>query len=50
MLTRRGRPFTLAVVKPVDPRRLDPGAARATYALAAFVERVLPAPPDADLA
>jgi len=50
MLNNRGQPFTPTGGKPVDARRPDPDAARATYALKAFVERVLPAQPDADLA
>lgn len=50
MLNKRGKPFTLTVGRPVDARRLDPDAARATYGLKAFVERVLPVQPDADLA
>lgn len=50
MLNKRGKPFTLTVGKPVDARRLDPDAARATYALKAFVERVLPSQPDAEVA
>lgn len=50
MLNKRGKPFGLTVGKPVDARRLDPDAAKATYALKAFVERVLPSQPDAEAA
>ena len=32
---------------PIDPARLDIDATRATFALKAFTERVLPSQPDA---
>ncbi len=50
LLNKRKKPFRLSVGKPIPPRRLDADAARATYALKAFVERVLPSQPDADFA
>ncbi len=46
---RRGR-FYLKVGKPIPPARIDIDAARATYSLKAFTERVLPSQPDADFA
>lgn len=50
LLNKRKKPFHLKVGKPVAPSRLDIDAARATYALKAFTERVLPSQPDADFA
>ena len=50
LLNKRKKPFRLSVGKPIPPGRLDIDAARATYALKAFTERVLPSQPDADFA
>ncbi len=50
LLNKRKKPFRLMVGKPIPPTRLDIDAVRATYALKAFVERVLPSQPDADFA
>lgn len=50
LLNKRGRPFQLTVGPLIPPERLDIDAARATYALKAYVERVLPAQPDAEFA
>lgn len=50
LLNKRRKPFRLMVGKPVAPERLDVDAGKATYALKAFVERVLPTQPDADFA
>lgn len=50
LLNKRKTPFHLKVGKPIPPSRLDIDAARATYALKAFTERVLPSQPDADFA
>ncbi|WP_426036199.1 GNAT family N-acetyltransferase [Brevundimonas sp. DC300-4] len=50
LLNKRKKPFRLSVGKPIPPTRLDIDAPRATYALKAFVERVLPGQPDADFA
>ena len=50
LLNKRRKPFFLKVGKPIPPSRLDIDAAKATYALKAFVERVLPGQPDADFA
>ena len=47
LLNKRKKPFRLSVGKPIPPGRLDIDAARATYALKAFTERVLPSQPDA---
>lgn len=47
LLNKRGKAFQLKVGVPIDPSRLDIDAARATYALKAFTERVLPGQPDA---
>lgn len=47
MLNKRGKAFQLKVGTPIDPARLDVDAARATYALKAFTERMLPTQPDA---
>ncbi|WP_395649606.1 GNAT family N-acetyltransferase [Brevundimonas sp.] len=50
LLNKRKTAFRLAVGKPIPPTRLDIDATRATYALKAFTERVLPTQPDADFA
>lgn len=50
LLNKRKKPFRLTVGKPIPPERLDVDAGKATYALKAFVERVLPTQPDADFA
>ncbi len=50
LLNKRRKPFFLKVGQPIPPSRLDIDAARATYALKAFTERVLPSQPDADFA
>jgi putative hemolysin len=50
LLNKKRKRFFLKVGKPIPPERLDIEAARATYALKAFTERVLPSQPDADFA
>lgn len=52
MLNKKGRPFQLKVGPVIAPSRLDVDvdAAKATYALKAYVERVLPSQPDAEFA
>ena len=50
LLNKRKKPFFLKVGKPIPPARLDIDAGKATYALKAFTERVLPSQPDADFA
>ncbi|RZJ04047.1 MAG: acyltransferase [Brevundimonas sp.] len=50
LLNKRKKPFYLKIGKPIPASRLDVDAARATYALKAFTERVLPSQPDADFA
>jgi len=50
LLNKKRKRFFLKVGKPIPPMRLDIDAARATYALKAFTERVLPSQPDADFA
>ena len=50
LLNKRKQAFRLTVGLPIPPSRLDIDAARATYALKAFVERVLPGQPDAAFA
>jgi putative hemolysin len=50
LLNKRRKPFQLKIGKPVPPSRIDIDAARATYGLKAFTERVLPSQPDADFA
>ena len=50
LLNKRRKAFHLKVGKPIPPSRLDIDAAKATYALKAFTERVLPSQPDADFA
>ena len=47
LLNKRKTTFRLSVGLPIPPSRLDIDAARATYALKAFTERVLPGQPDA---
>jgi putative hemolysin len=47
LLNKRGKAFHMIVGPPVPPDRLDVDAARATQALKAYVERVLPTQPDA---
>jgi len=50
LLNKRKKVFQLKVGKPIPPSRLDIDAVKATYALKAFTERVLPSQPDADFA
>jgi putative hemolysin len=50
LLNKRKTRFRLSVGKPIAPSRLDIDAARATYALKAFTERVLAIQPDAEFA
>lgn len=50
LLNKQGKAFHLIVGKPIPPERFDIDAAKATYGLKAFTERVLPAQPDADFA
>jgi putative hemolysin len=50
LLNKRKKAFRLNVGKPIPPSRLDVDPARATWALKAFTERVLPGRPDADFA
>ncbi|MGZ9098809.1 MAG: 1-acyl-sn-glycerol-3-phosphate acyltransferase, partial [Brevundimonas sp.] len=50
LLNKRKKAFQLKVGKPIPPSRLDIDAARATYGLKAFTERVLPSQPDAEFA
>ncbi|WP_420478381.1 GNAT family N-acetyltransferase [Brevundimonas sp. FT23028] len=50
LLNKRRTAFQMKVGKPIPPSRLDIDAAKATYALKAFTERVLPSQPDADFA
>lgn len=50
LLNKRRKPFQLKVGRPIPPSRLDIDAGKATYALKAFTERVLPSQPDADFA
>ena len=50
LLNKRKKPFQLMVGKPILAARLDIDAGKATYALKAFTERVLPSQPDADFA
>ena len=47
LLNKRKKAFQLKVGLPIPPSRLDIDAVRATYALKAFTERVLPSQPDA---
>jgi putative hemolysin len=50
LLNKKRKAFRLSVGKPIPPARLDIDAARATYALKAFTERVLAVQPDAEFA
>lgn len=50
MLNKKKQAFRLTVGLPIPPSRLDIDPAKATYALKAFTERVLPAQPDAEFA
>lgn len=50
LLNKRKKAFQLKVGLPIPPTRLDIDAVRATYALKAFTERVLPSQPDAEFA
>ncbi|NBW07210.1 MAG: acyltransferase [Caulobacteraceae bacterium] len=50
LLNKRKKAFQLKVGLPIPPTRLDIDAARATYGLKAFTERVLPSQPDAEFA
>jgi putative hemolysin len=50
LLNKRRTAFRLMVGRPIPPERLDVDAGKATYALKAFVERVLPTQPDAEFA
>ena len=50
LLNKKRKRFYLKVGKPIPPSRLDIDAARATYGLKAFTERILPSQPDADFA
>jgi putative hemolysin len=50
LLNKRGKAFQLTVGPLIPPSRLDVDAAKATYALKAYIERVLPSQPDAEFA
>lgn len=50
MLNKAGKRFELKVGPQIAPQRLDIDPAKATYALKAYVERVLPSQPDAPFA
>lgn len=50
LLNKKRGAFQLKVGKPIPAQRLDIDAGKATYALKAFTERVLPGQPDADFA
>jgi putative hemolysin len=50
LLNKRKQVFQLKVGLPIPPSRLDLDATKATYALKAFTERVLPGQPDAEFA
>lgn len=50
LLNKKKKAFFLKVGKPIPASRLDIDAGKATYALKAFTERVLPSQPDADFA
>jgi putative hemolysin len=50
LLNKRGRRFRLTVGPTIAPERLDADAAKAAFALKAYVERVLAAQPDAEFA
>lgn len=47
LLNKGGKPFHLIVGRPIPPEALDVDAIKATTALKTFVERTLPADPDA---
>lgn len=49
LLNKQQQRFELIIGKPIDPLRLNPDAAQATLDLKHFVERTLPADPDAEL-
>ncbi|MBU1385016.1 MAG: 1-acyl-sn-glycerol-3-phosphate acyltransferase [Alphaproteobacteria bacterium] len=50
LLNKKRKRYFLKVGKAIPPTRVDIDAGRATYALKAFTERVLPSQPDADFA
>jgi len=50
LLNKKKQAFQLTVGLPIPPHRLDLDPTRATYALKAFTERVLPTQPDAEFA
>lgn len=50
LLNKRRKPYQLKIGQPIQPSRLDIDAIKATYALKAFTERVLPSQPDAEFA
>jgi len=50
MLNKKGKAFHLTVGKPIPPSRFDIDTGKATYALKAYVERVLPSQPDQEFA
>lgn len=50
LLNKRRTAYQLKVGRPIPPTRLDIDAVKATYALKAFTERVLPSQPDAEFA
>ena len=50
LLNKQGKPFQLTVGPLIAPARLDVDATKATFALKAYVERVLPTQPDAEFA
>lgn len=50
LLNKRRKAYQLKIGQPIAPSRLDIDAVKATYALKAFTERVLPSQPDAEFA
>jgi len=50
LLNKRGREFRLTVGPLIAPERLDVDAAKATFALKAYIERVLDSQPNAEFA
>lgn len=50
MLNKTGKAFNLTVGKPIPAARFDIDSTKATYALKAYVERVLPSQPDQEFA
>jgi putative hemolysin len=50
LLNKEGKTYQLIVGPEIPPSRLDVDSAKATYALKAYIERVLPARPDAEFA